>query len=105
MALDDRRREIESRYAHDEEKKFRIESRRNRIFGLWAAGRLGKTGPEADAYAQDVMKASFAKAGDDDIFDKVRADFSAGGLSHADHELESELEKAYVEAEAQIAQS
>lgn len=105
MALDDRRREIESRYAHDEEKKFKIESRRNRIFGQWAAGRLGKSGPEADAYAQEVVKASFARAGDDDIFEKVRADFAAAGVTTTDHELTGELEKAYVEAEAQVAQS
>lgn len=105
MALDDRRREIESRYAHDQEKKFKIESRRNRIFGLWAAERLGKSGAEADAYVQDVVKASFAKAGDDDIFDKVRADFDAAGHASSDADLHAAMEKALVEAEAQVAGS
>lgn len=105
MALDDRRQEMESRYAHDEEKKFKIESRRNRLFGLWAADKLGRSGVEADAYVQDLVKASFTRAGDEDIFEKVRADFSAAGVEYTEAEGRTNLERCYIEAERQFAES
>ena len=37
MSLNDRERDFESRYAHDQELRFRIEARRNKLLGLWAA--------------------------------------------------------------------
>ena len=33
--------------------------RRNKLFGLWAAGKLGLTGDEAEAYAKAVVTADF----------------------------------------------
>ena len=105
MSLKDRRAEMEARYAHDQDKKFKIESRRNRIFGLWAAGKLGRSGADAEAYVQEVVKASFARAGDDDIVEKVRGDFTAGGVGVSEADIVRELEASFVEAERQIAQA
>ncbi len=102
MSLKDRRDEMESRYAHDQEKKFKIESRRNRIFGQWAAGKLGKSGADADAYVQEVVKASFARAGDEDIVEKVEGDFRAGGVDLSADDIRRELETSFVEAERQV---
>ena len=62
---------FENKFAHDEELKFRIEARRNKLLGLWAAEILGKDG---DAYAKEVIASDFEEAGDEDVFNKVRAD-------------------------------
>ena len=35
--FDDRQRAFESKFAHDEEMKFRLVARRNRLLGEWAA--------------------------------------------------------------------
>ena len=35
-------------HAHRDESQFRLAARRNRLVGLWAAQRLGKTGAAAD---------------------------------------------------------
>ncbi|WP_204349931.1 DUF1476 domain-containing protein, partial [Serratia marcescens] len=82
--MEDRENAFESKYAHDAEVRFRAEARRNKLIGLWAAEKLGKTGEEAEAYALEVIKADFQEAGDDDVFRKIRADFDAAGVDKSD---------------------
>ncbi len=72
--FDDREHAFESKFAHDEEMRFRAQARRDKLLGLWAAGLLGKTGADADAYAKDVVKSNFEEAGDEDVFRKVSGD-------------------------------
>jgi hypothetical protein len=69
--FDDRKNAFENKFAHDEELKFKIEARRNKLLGLWAAEILGKDG---DAYAKEVIASDFEEAGDEDVFNKVRSD-------------------------------
>lgn len=85
--FDDRKNAFENKFAHDEELRFKSMARRNKLFGLWAAGQLGKQGADADAYAKTVVMADFQEAGDDDVLRKVRADLEAGGKATSDMEL------------------
>lgn len=89
--LSDREKAFENMFAHDQEMKFRAEARRNKLLGLWAAERLGKTGDEADAYAKTVVAADFEEAGDEDVFRKVRADFDAGNIAMSDEDLRGKM--------------
>lgn len=89
--MSDREKAFENMFAHDQEMKFRAEARRNKLLGLWAAERLGKTGDEADAYAKTVVAADFEEAGDEDVFRKVRADFDAGNIAMSDEELRGKM--------------
>lgn len=41
--FDQREESFEKRFAHDEERQFRAEARRNKLLGLWAAEKLGKS--------------------------------------------------------------
>jgi len=82
MTTFDKREEgFEKKFAHDEELKFKSLARRNKLVGLWAAGVLGKTGDEADAYAKEVVLADFEEEGDNDVVRKVAADLAAKGVS------------------------
>jgi hypothetical protein len=81
--FDEREAAFERKFVLDEEQRFRATARRNRLLGEWAAGKLGKSGDEAAAYAKAVVAADFAEAGDDDVFKKVRADLPAS-VSDAD---------------------
>jgi len=72
--FDDRENAFENKYKHDEELRFRVEARRNKLLGLWAAELMGKTGDEAAAYAKEVIAADFQEAGDEDVLRKVAAD-------------------------------
>jgi hypothetical protein len=85
--FDKREEDFERKFAHDEELKFKATSRRNKLFGLWAAEKLGLSGAEADAYAKEVVIADFEEQGDDDVFRKVRKDFDAKGIKESDEQL------------------
>jgi hypothetical protein len=102
MTMEDRKNAFENKYAHDAEVRFRAEARRNKLLGIWAAEKLGKTGEEADAYVKDVIKADFQEAGDDDVFRKIRADFDAAGIDTSDHRIRRTMEELMIEAIRQV---
>jgi hypothetical protein len=78
---------FEKKFARDEELRFKAMARRNKLLGLWAAQKLGKSGADAEAYAKSVVMADFQEAGDDDVLRKVKADLEAGGASAGEGEL------------------
>jgi hypothetical protein len=78
--FDDRKDSFERKFAHDEELRFKATARRNKLLGLWAAEKLGRSGPEADAYAKSVVLADFQEAGDGDVTRKVKSDLEAAAL-------------------------
>ncbi|SHI55533.1 hypothetical protein SAMN02745911_0499 [Aureimonas altamirensis DSM 21988] len=102
MTFDDRKQEFESRYAHDQELRFRVEARRNKLLGLWAAEKLGRSGAEADAYAMEVVKADLQKEGDEDVVAKIMADFTAAGVAQSEHQLRRRMSELLIEAESQV---
>lgn len=99
--FDDRKDAFERKFILDEEQKFRAVARRNRQLGEWAAGKLGKSGDEAEAYAKEVVAADFAEAGEEDVFRKVRTDLPAS-VSDEDirQTMQALLEKAAAEVKA-----
>jgi hypothetical protein len=100
--FDQRKDAYETKFARDEELKFKAVARRNKLLGLWAAGLLGKTGEAADAYAKTVVAADFEEAGDDDVFRKVRADLDAAGVAQSDHQIRRTMDELMATAVAQI---
>lgn len=99
--FDDRERAFESKFAHDAGMQFKAVARRNKRLGLWAAGLLGKTGADADAYAADVIRADFQEAGHEDVFRKIAEDL--GG--HADEvTIRAKMAEFLIEAKAEMVQ-
>lgn len=102
--FDDREKAAEAKFAHDEATKFKIEARRNKHLGLWAAEQLGKTEQaDIDAYVGEVISSDFEEAGDEDVFRKVRADFDAAGVAISDDELRAKMKSLYAEVAATFA--
>ncbi len=77
--FNDREKAFEAKYEKDQELQFRVTARKNKLLGLWAAGLLGKSGADAEAYAKEVVMSDFEKPGDDDVIGKVVGDLTAGG--------------------------
>ncbi len=103
MTTFDKRKEgFENKFAHDEELRFKATARRNKLLGLWAAEKLGKTGEEAESYAREVIRADMQEAGEEDVFRKVRGDFDAAGVDQSDHQIRRTMEELLIEAAAQI---
>jgi hypothetical protein len=102
-SINDREKAFENKYAHDEEKKFRIIARRNKLLGVWAAGLLGKT--DVDEYAKEVVVADFEEVGEDDVVRKVEADFSAAGIAKSAEDIRVKMIELLQTAADQIENS
>jgi hypothetical protein len=102
-AFSDREKGFERKFQLDQEQEFRAQSRRNRLFGLWVAAKLGKQGTDADAYAKTVVAADMEKPGSDDVMDKVRGDLDRAGASLPNSELLAEYARQLAVARQQIA--
>jgi hypothetical protein len=100
--FDERKDAFERKFAHDEELRFKATARRNKLFGLWVAERLGKSGADADAYAKSVVLADFEEAGDADVLRKVQADLTAAGKPMEDGELTNALNAQMQQAVEEI---
>lgn len=103
--FDDRERAFESKFAHDEEMRFRITARRNRLLGQWAARQMGLSEAETDAYAKDVVRSDFEEAGDHDVIRKVLGDLTAAGIDCDEEELTRVLRNKEIDARRQIIES
>ncbi|GAB4558178.1 MAG: DUF1476 domain-containing protein [Ruegeria sp.] len=97
--FDDRENAFEAKFAHDEEMQFKAQARCNKLLGLWAAEKMGKSGDEAAEYAKSVVIADFEEAGHEDVVRKVAADL--GDLSSPE-EIRAKMAELLPEAKAQV---
>jgi len=104
-SFDKRREGYESKFAHDQELKFKAMARRNKLLGLWAAEKMGLTGAAAEDYAKEVVKADIEEAGEEDVFRKVRRDFDAKKAAVSDHQIRREMDELLAVAVEQIQSS
>ncbi|WP_346894700.1 DUF1476 domain-containing protein [uncultured Roseibium sp.] len=103
MSTFDKREEgFESKFAHDEELRFKASARRNKLLGLWAAEALGLEGDKAQEYAKEVVRADFEEPGDEDVFRKIRADFDAANVDQSDHQIRRTMDELMQKAVEQI---
>ena len=103
MSTFDKREEgFEKKFAHDEQLLFKANARRNKMLGLWAAEKLGKSGADAEAYAKTVVVADLEEAGDEGVFRKIRKDFDAAGVQQSDHQIRREMDELLAKAVAEV---
>ncbi|MCW1430581.1 DUF1476 domain-containing protein [Novosphingobium sp. JCM 18896] len=96
--FEDRERGEEAKFAHDEEMQFRIQARRNRLLGQWAAERMGLSAAETESYAKGVVQADFEEAGDEDVIRKLLGDLVSAGVDASEAEVRTALADKAVEA-------
>jgi hypothetical protein len=101
MTTFDKREEgFEKKFALDEEQKFKAEARRNRLLGMWVAGKLGLAGDEATAYARQVVASEFEGSGD--VIGKVMGDLKAKGVTVEEGEIRSKSTELMAKAVEQV---
>jgi hypothetical protein len=101
-SMDERRDAAEKKFAHDEELRFKAMARRNKLLGLWAAEKLGKSGADADAYARSVIMADFEESGDEDVFRKIRKDFDEANVAQSDAAIRETMEELLAKAKLEV---
>ena len=97
--FDDRETGFENKFAHDAQLQFKVEARRNKLLGLWAAELLGKSDAEAEDYSKEVIKADFEEAGDEDVYRKLATDL---GEKTDETTIRTKMEEMLILAKSQI---
>ena len=100
--FDEREKAFEQKYKHDQDMLFRIQNRRNKLLGIWAAELMGLSGSEAESYIKDVIMSDMEKPGDDDVHDKVYADLHAKNIDLSDHRLRKQMDELLQIAHDQV---
>lgn len=100
--FDDREKAFEAKFARDEEMQFRINARRNRLLGQWAAERMGLDAAETEAYAKAVVQADFEEAGDEDVIRKLLGDLISASVEIDEAEIRAAMEAKLVDARRQL---
>jgi len=102
MSFTDREKAFEDKFKHDQELQFKVEVRRNKLLGLWAAELMGLKGAEAEGYARDVISSDFEEPGIDDVVRKVLADLQARDVELSEHRLRKKIDELQATAKLQI---
>mgnify|MGYP001177699912 FL=1 len=80
-SFDERQKSFEKKFAHDEELQFKVNARRNKYLGQWVSNILGFDENKEKEYIQEVIKADFAEAGDQDVQRKIKEDLKEHSIS------------------------
>jgi hypothetical protein len=100
--FDDREKAFENKFAHDEEMRFRIVARRNRLLGEWGARKMRLSEAETESYAKDVVRSDFEEAGEHDVIRKVLGDLTAAGVDTDEETVREALRNKEIDARRQI---
>lgn len=100
--FNNREKAFENKFAHDQDLKFKSESRRNKMLAEWAAGLMKMSGAAVEDYIKEVRKADLAEKGDEDVVRKVAKDFAAKGVTIADADIRNKMHDFLAEAVKQI---
>lgn len=100
--FNDREKAFELKFEKDQEVQFKVTARRNKLLGLWAAGLMGKSGADAEAYAKEVVLSDFEKPGDSDVMAKLVKDLAAAGKPTEEHTIRKQAERLVEDAKKQI---
>ncbi|NCU75247.1 MAG: DUF1476 domain-containing protein, partial [Candidatus Fonsibacter ubiquis] len=68
----DREKSFEKKFANDQETEFKINAKRNKLLGTWAASILKLDEEQKKNYITEVIKSDFQEAGDEDVFKKIK---------------------------------
>ena len=99
-SFDDREKNFEKKFVHDEELQFKISARRNKYLGQWASQILGYDQEKEKEYIQSVIKADFEEAGDEDVFRKIKVDLKDHNIS--DEEIRKKMEELNEKAKSEF---
>lgn len=80
-SFDEREHGFEAKFIHDEELRFKVMARCNKLLGNWAAAQLGLTGEAATAYANGVVTADLENQTSEITLHKVSRDLAKKGIT------------------------
>ena len=100
--FEEREKGFEKKFAHDQDLKFKAESRRNKMIAEWAAGLMGMSGAAIEDYVKAVRKADLQEKGDGDVIRKVLKDLTDKGVKSSEADIAKKMHEFLAAAVQQI---
>ena len=101
--FDEREKAFEDKWAHDENLRFRVEARRDKLLGLWAAGEMGLSGRRGRGLCQDRGRSRHGRGRRRGrVRASCRADFDAKGIARSDHLIRTKMDEFLAVAKEQV---
>ena len=89
--FDDREKGFEAKFKLDQEIKFKIDARRNKLLGLWLAEKLGLTESKHEEYANEIILADLQEPGFEDVIRKALSDVHEHGAKVTETDIREKL--------------
>ena len=89
--FDEREKSFEKKFVRDEELQFKVNAKRNKYLGEWAAEKLNKVDNDKEIYVQEVIKSDFVEPGEEDVFRKIQSDFKKASINIDDLEIREKM--------------
>ena len=90
-SFDEREKSFEKKFVLDEELQFKVNAKRNKYLGEWAANKLNKSDNDKKIYIPEVIKSDFVEPGEEDVFRKIQSDFKKASISTPDSEIREQM--------------
>lgn len=93
----------EAKYKLDEEMRFKVRCRAAKLFGLWAAEKLGHTEAQGAAYARQLVSHCLDAPSTTVVVDSVNAEFARARVKIADADVLAAYAGCHATAAEQLA--
>jgi hypothetical protein len=103
-AFEEREKTFENKFALDQELKFKVEARRNKLLGEWAAAKLDLSGAAVGEYIRELSRIQVI-LGNDEVFRKLMSDLECKGVAVSAYELRKMSEDFLASARKEIKES
>ncbi len=100
--LQQRGKSHEAKFKMDGELRFKAESRRNKLLGLWAAEKMGMSPEEAEIFAKDVVISDLQEPGSDDVIRRVLDEFEKRKVKMTRKSIAEQMDKFFSVVTQQI---
>ena len=103
--LHDREQAFEAKFAHDEEFRFLVGARRDKVFARWAAAKLGLSDEARDELVNVVLAIRGRPGHDQAVLKLIAHRLAAGGAETPESELWATLDQCAQQARQQLVES
>lgn len=94
----ERRKAFEAKYHHDEELHFKIHTKSNHLFALWATQLLGYQDEQAKLYIEEILIIEIQKTPKESVIEKVMRDLEKAKITISEYRVRKEFERCWEEA-------
>jgi len=90
----ERKKGFEKKFVNDQEFQFKVAARSNKYLADFVCSKLKKNEKEKEIYITEIIKADMEEPGQEDVFRKIKKDFSSASLDIEESEIREQMEKA-----------